>query len=180
MPEGIVLARYTADGTMIEGTETEPTGKRTAGKEYFSITIAKEKKDSKKNLEQKAYIQEIEKDIRNFEKMGLRPIISRNSINSMTNRGNGVKGAYSTSPNRQFDYDHKSDRAMYLDKAFVERRLEVLRTSYEAYKELAAVYAGPAVIEVFGEKLFSPKVKKESPGRCTGTFLFMQGYGRKL
>ncbi len=99
--------------------------------------------------------------IRNFEKMGLRPIISRNSINSMTNRGNGVKGAYSTSPNRQFDYDHKSDRAMYLDKAFVERRLEVLRTSYEAYKELAAVYAGPAVIEVFGEEPFAPAAKSE-------------------
>ena len=69
--------------------------------------------------------------IKNFEKMGLQPVIYRDSINSMGNRGNGKKGCFVKSVNRQFDYDHKSDRAFYLDKAFVERRLEVLRTSYE-------------------------------------------------
>lgn len=97
--------------------------------------------------------------IKNFEKMGLRPVIYRDSINSMGNRGNGKKGCYVKSVNRQFDYDHKSDRAFYLDKAFVERRLEVLRTSYEKYKDLAAVYAGPAVIETFGETPFVPENK---------------------
>ena len=100
--------------------------------------------------------------IRNFEKMGLRPVIYRDSINSMGNRGNGKKGCTVKSVNRQFDYDHKSDRAFYLDKAFVERRLEVLRTSYEKYKDLAAVYAGPAVIETFGEEPFSPENKAAS------------------
>ena len=94
--------------------------------------------------------------IKNFEKMGLKPVIYRDSINSMGNRGNGKKGCFVKSVNRQFDYDHKSDRAFYLDKAFVERRLEVLRTSYEKYKDLAAVYAGPAVIETFGEPPFAP------------------------
>ena len=97
--------------------------------------------------------------IRNFEKMGLRPVIYRDSINSMGNRGNGKRGCFVKSVNRQFDYDHKSDRAFYLDKAFVERRLEVLRTSYEKYKDLAAVYAGPAVIETFGETPFTPENK---------------------
>ena len=100
--------------------------------------------------------------IKNFEKMGLRPVIYRDSINSMGNRGNGKKGCSVKSVNRQFEYDHKSDRAYYLDKAFVERRLEVLRTSYEKYKDLAAVYAGPAVIETFGEEPFSPENKAAS------------------
>lgn len=100
--------------------------------------------------------------IKNFEKMGLRPVIYRDSINSMGNRGNGKKGCFVKSVNRQFDYDHKSDRAFYLDKAFVERRLEVLRTSYEKYKDLAAVYAGPAVIETFGETPFTPVNKPEA------------------
>ncbi len=100
--------------------------------------------------------------IKNFEKMGLRPVIYRNSINSMGNRGNGVKGCYAKPVNRQFDYDHKSDRAVYLDKAFAERRLEVMRTSFEKYKELAAVYAGPAVIETFGELPFSPAARPEA------------------
>ena len=100
--------------------------------------------------------------IKNFEKMGLQPVIYRDSINSMGNRGNGRKGCYAKSVNRQFDYDHKSDRAFYLDKAFVERRLEVLRTAYEKYKDLAAVYAGPAVIETFGETPFQPKNTPEA------------------
>lgn len=100
--------------------------------------------------------------VKNFEKMGLRPVIYRDSINSMGNRGNGKKGCFVKSVNRQFEYDHKSDRAFYLDKAFVERRLEVLRTSYEKYKDLAALYAGPAVIETFGEPPFQPKNKPEA------------------
>ena len=100
--------------------------------------------------------------IKNFEKMGLKPVIYRDSINSMGNRGNGKKGCFVKSVNRQFEYDHKSDRAFYMDKAFVERRLEVLRTSYEKYKDLAAVYAGPAVIETFGETPFAPVNKAAS------------------
>lgn len=47
-------------------------------------------------------------------------------------------GYYSSSPNRQYDYDHKGDAALFLDKAFVERKLGVMRTTYEQYKELAA------------------------------------------
>lgn len=92
--------------------------------------------------------------------MGLKPTIYRDAFSSFRNRGNSKRGCYATSVNRQFDYDHKADKAVYLDKAFVERRLETLRTVYEDKKELAAGYAGPAVIEVFGEPLFEPENKK--------------------
>lgn len=98
----------------------------------------------------------------NFEKMGLKPTVYREAVSSFSNRGNSKRGCYSTSVNKQFDYDHKADKALYLDKAFVERRLETLRTTYEAYRELAAKYAGPAVIEVFGEQPFSPNNKAEA------------------
>ena len=64
--------------------------------------------------------------------------------------------------NRQFDYDHKDDKAFYFDKSFVERRLEVVRDTYEKHKELAAVFGGPAVVEVFGEEPFSPVNKPEN------------------
>lgn len=37
-----------------------------------------------------------------------------------------------------------------------------LQTSYEKYKELAYVHAGPACIEVFGEAPFSPVSVKEA------------------
>ena len=48
---------------------------------------------------------------------------------------------------------------MFFDRAFVERKLEVMEQTYEQEKEAALVYAGPAVIEVFGEDPFSPQTK---------------------
>ncbi|MCM1441614.1 MAG: aminopeptidase, partial [Roseburia sp.] len=68
-----------------------------------------------------------------------------------------------TSPNRQFPYDHRYDDAMFLNKALVQERLGIAERVFEKYREEAAAYAGPAVIEVFGEKLFVPVTKKESP-----------------
>lgn len=95
--------------------------------------------------------------VENFAKMGLKPVVPRIEEFSYTGRDNGAFSVGSTQPNRQYLYDHKADRAMYLDKALVERRLEVLRTAYENRKEDAAWYAGPAVVEVFGEAGFEPK-----------------------
>jgi len=65
----------------------------------------------------------------------------------------------STSPNNQYDYDHRHDQALYLDKALGERNLAVTKTVYEKYKELAGGYAGPACLEVFGETPFVPESK---------------------
>lgn len=98
----------------------------------------------------------------NFAKLGLDTVIYRDAVSSMGNRGHGKRGCYSTSPNRQFDFDHRNDKAYYLDKAFVERRLEALRAAYENHKEAAAVFGGPAVQEVFGEEPFVPVNKKEA------------------
>ena len=86
-----------------------------------------------------------------FEKMGLKPVFSRKN------------GVFGTSPNRQFPYDHRYDDAMFLNKALVQERLKIAEKIFEKYREEAAAYAGPAVIEVFGEKLFVPVTKKESP-----------------
>ncbi len=101
--------------------------------------------------------------VENFGKMGLKPVTMRTGELSFSGRGTGTRAIQSTSPNRQYEYDHKSDKAVYLDKAFVERRLEVLKTAYEARKKEAAWYAGPAVVETFGEEGFSPKA---SPYAC--------------
>lgn len=94
--------------------------------------------------------------IRNFEKIGLQPTIRRDAVSSFAGRGGRKRGCYATSVNKQFDYDHKSDRALYLDKAFVERRLEALRSAYEHHREQAKRHGGPAVVEVFGEEPFVP------------------------
>ncbi|MBE5868658.1 MAG: leucyl aminopeptidase [Lachnospiraceae bacterium] len=86
----------------------------------------------------------------NFEKLGLSPVVpGRNAYGSK-------------SPNRQYEYDHKDDQALILDKAYVNRELDVLRTVYEENKELAGGYAGPAVLEVFGEEPFAPASKPQA------------------
>ena len=100
--------------------------------------------------------------VTNFEKMGLQPTISRDPVLSLFNRGHGKRNAYVKAVNKQYEYDHKDDKAYYFDKAFVERRLEVLRSSFESRKELAGVHAGPAVIEIFGEEPFEPVSKPEN------------------
>lgn len=100
--------------------------------------------------------------IKQFKEMGLHASIVREANLSIYGRGASKRGYFSTSVNRQFDYDHKDDKAYYFDKSFVERRLEVLRDTYEKHKELAAVFGGPAVVEVFGEEPFTPVNKPEN------------------
>lgn len=81
--------------------------------------------------------------VKNFEKLNLRCVLR----------------PFSTSANKQYDYDHRENQALWMDKAYVERSLEVYRTVFEKYKDICPGYAGPAVIEVFGEVPFSPANK---------------------
>ena len=98
--------------------------------------------------------------VKNFHKMGLQVTASREPVSSFQNKGSSKRAVFSTSVNRQYDFDHREDKAFYFDKSFVERRLEVMKTVFEQHKEQAAGYGGPAVVEVFGEDAFSPEIKE--------------------
>lgn len=104
----------------------------------------------------------LRKALQNFEGMGLKPAIYRNPSSILYNPSIFKTGFYGGEANRQFDFDHKDDKALFLDKNYVNRRLEVLRTAFEEYREAALLYAGPAVVETFGEKEFEPVNKKEA------------------
>ena len=97
----------------------------------------------------------------NFNKMGLKPVIYRAGSLSLTGNGVNKVGFTGATANKQYDYDHKEDVAVYLDKEFVNRKADVIKNAYEGMKELAAGFAGPAVMEVFGEEPFEPEAKKE-------------------
>ncbi len=103
----------------------------------------------------------VKKAIENFEKMGLRPVIYRAAINALTKRQHRKIGYYGASANKQYDYDHKDDQALFLDKKFIERKLEVIKTTYEHHRDMAAQFAGPACMGTFGEEPFEP-VQKDS------------------
>lgn len=100
--------------------------------------------------------------VRQFREMGLEPVAYRAAVWSVTRTPNRNVGYHGTSPNRQYDYDHRYDQAVYLDKAFKERKLAVLRTAYETWKRAAADFAGPAVVETFGQEPFVPVNKPEA------------------
>jgi len=100
--------------------------------------------------------------ISNFEKMGLKPTIRRASPSIFGKTGVTKNGFYGAIPNKQLDYDHKEDAGLFLDKVYSNRSLEALQQGFEVVKREASTFAGPAVIEIFGEPPFSPVNKKES------------------
>ena len=100
--------------------------------------------------------------LENFEKMGLQPVIYRAASSILYNPSIYKNGFYSVSLNRQYEFDHKDDKALFLDKMYCSRKLEVMHTAFEKYKKEARGYAGPAVVETFGEKEFEPVNKPES------------------
>lgn len=122
---------------------------------------------SKKSVVNIRYSLGFEKVIRiaieNFRQMGLKPVIYRAASGVITKREHHKIGYYGAVPNWQYEYDHRQDQALFMDKRYIERRLEVSRTVYEQHKDQAAQFAGPAVMETFGEKPFSPKAVPEAP-----------------
>lgn len=97
-----------------------------------------------------------------FRDMGLEAVIFRNAVWSVNKNPNRKRGFHGTSPNRQYEYDHRYDTALYLDKAFTDHKALVLKEAYEALKAEGSVYGGPAVIETFGDEEFEPVNKKEA------------------
>ena len=65
-----------------------------------------------------------------------------------------------TTINKQYSNDHEKDLALWLDKSFVERALEATKNALAMHKERAPKYAGPAVVETFGEVPFEPESRE--------------------
>lgn len=104
----------------------------------------------------------IRKAVENFETIGLKPSIYRAAASLLQGKGLARIGYYGAIPNKQYDFDHKDDQALFLDKRLVQVRMEAWQEGYEAFKDQAAVFGGPAVVEVFGEAPADLKEKKEA------------------
>lgn len=99
-----------------------------------------------------------------FAQMGLSPVIYRSAVHVADKNRRGMRTGYSGAiPNKQFDYDHREDIALFLDEDLVQRRLRAMQVAFEKHKEQANTHAGPAVIEIFGEKPFVPRVVPAAP-----------------
>ncbi len=100
--------------------------------------------------------------IANFKEMGLQPVIRRDSRSAYDKRYGNEAGYYGGNPNRQYEYDHREDIALFMDKMVLKRRLDCMTNAYEKRKHIARQMAGPAVIERFGEALFQPVNKAQA------------------
>ncbi len=98
--------------------------------------------------------------VENFDRIGLQSTFYRAGANIFQGRSVNKNGYCGANPNKQYDYDHKEDMALFLDGALAERKIEAVRNVFERHKELAALYGGPAVVESFGEEPFVPKNKE--------------------
>lgn len=67
-----------------------------------------------------------------------------------------------TNVNIQYDYDHRNDEGLLADKRWYEHKERVLRRVYEQKKQQLSLYAGPLVLETFGECLPLPKNAPEA------------------
>ena len=99
--------------------------------------------------------------VRLFSEIGLAPIIYRSGVSVLT-RGLHKIGYVSSSPNPQYEYDHRYDQAIFFDNRFMKHKLECYHNAYEHYKDEAYVFAGPACMETFGKIPFLPENKEEN------------------
>ena len=78
----------------------------------------------------------------------------------------GLKTAFpspsSTPVNRQYQFDHKFDLALTLDEEEIRLQEEALEKAYSENTSLLRAYSGIIFIDKFGEKPFSPVLKKEA------------------
>lgn len=100
--------------------------------------------------------------INQFREMGLEPCIYRAPVSISRRNLRGKVGYFGASPNKQYEYDHRMDDAIFFDKAYADRRLQEQRQGLESIKALCADFAGPALVETFGEEPFNPLEKEEA------------------
>ena len=155
------IAAYlnTLDQSVIDDMAATFVNGYVRGFELYKIDLS-----AKKNVQLRANIgfeRVLRSTIRQFEALGLSVIVCRDAIHSI-NKTAGKLGLVSCSANPQYDYDHRMDKGLYLDKALCERIIGVTKSAYEQYADLAEDYAGPAWMDVFGETPFEPAAKEEN------------------
>ena len=91
----------------------------------------------------------VKKAMELLEAEGLRPVVADMDCDCVL-------------PNEQYWFDHKMDEGLYLDKAYTKRKLEAVKNAYDKRKDIAREMAGPALLDVFGQKPFDPKRKEEA------------------
>lgn len=97
-----------------------------------------------------------------FQSQGKRLTIHRAPSNLALRSYGRKDGYFAVSANPQYEYDHKNDRALFFDRRMQKASVRASRAAFLRYQPEYAAFAGPAVVEVFGEPEFVPVNKKEA------------------
>ena len=104
----------------------------------------------------------IRETIKQFEDIGLKAILYRYNINRTVRKGVVKRGYEATSANKQFEFDHINDLGIFLKNQFKDLRVQATEKAYKKLEDYVKGFAGPAVVETFGEELFSPVSKEHA------------------
>ena len=93
--------------------------------------------------------------VKNFEALGLKPLVY------YTLKGINRPRLINTKPSKQFEYDHRFDDGLYIDKEALDSQILLAGEILEENKEIIGQMAGPAIMEIFGDAPFAPESKEE-------------------
>lgn len=111
----------------------------------------------------------VRRAVENLGKIGLEAVIPGMQGNLFTQHAGRGGGEYTTTPaNPQYGYDHREDLALFFNDVLRSRRSQALQQAYKELEDETGLYAGPLVMETFGEKPFSP-VMHEGYARFSGS-----------
>lgn len=97
--------------------------------------------------------------VRRFEAMGKKVVLYPQDRKILFRRFGRPIGVYGTAANMQYDYDHKNDLLLVLNRRLLEVYGRMLKEAYRMFEKECSLYAGPAIQETFGEPGFEPVVK---------------------
>lgn len=101
-------------------------------------------------------------DVRIFYNLGQERLVRHLIEEFKKHKLNGfIAEVITTDVNKQYDYDHKFDNALYLDEELSKLRITAYDNAAEKCHEFLKDYSGIMYIEKFGELPFSPQNTKE-------------------
>ncbi len=95
--------------------------------------------------------------IEKLEAAGKQVTIYRAAVSAIIKDKDYKSGFYGTHANAQYEYDHNDDQGIFLNKKIVERKLEVIKNTYEQLKDFAFNHGAPAALQTAKETIVSPE-----------------------
>lgn len=98
----------------------------------------------------------IRKIVRDLQAKDVNVMIKRRAVSVITRNGSEMNTF------GQYEYDHRYDIGLFLGKRFVERKVEVMRTTFEQNRKMAENFAGVLVLKDEDVTSVLPKEKEEA------------------